>query len=1108
MKEKDFIRYSLLPLLFLVMLLLLEVMPFPPLPPAGRAVLAEDGGGEPPAIPDQVWEPVGPSWLPEGASVKEIEAADQNVAYAVVDGPEHGPGMLLKTADYGVTWNECGPDLEWTCNLSVVDADTVWVGSVQQWEVSTAVTTDGGSSWRYAAAMSFQYCLEGLGGVHAWAGGYQAGGAGPGFAQDSYESEGRLYFRADPLPHTFPWCAVNDIQLGSEGLWAVGSGQYASKVWLNWEEKPLSPAPPGLESICPVAGGTVWVAGGAVLRSTDGGDTWTRLTLPQGCGSIHDIWALDADTAFAVGDYGWVIKTTDGGASWTRMYAPTTQHLHSVFAVDEDHAWAAGGRTVLRLVDHNTRPGSGVTVDLGNGDYATFDRVTAPGNTVREDLPVPNDEDLYCMDVLRDCVTGVRTSASYTGDITLSTPYGPYIRKDECEEAVRILKKTGSLWEDITTHVDTVNKVAYGRTDSLSEFALVYPYRPVIKRIDPCWGLRGNQCAVTVEGNGFFECSHGKPYVALWRSVGEEEEYIPAENVTVVSLRRITCTFPIPRDAFLGEWYVYVKNPDEINWGTRYESFRVMEDPTPDPVIIRLSPYHAPRGGTVRVWINGSGIWAAYQQNEEGSALPEVWLSREGQDDIMGYDVDVSEPSWAIVNFDIPPEAESGPWDVHLRNPDGKEATLAGGFMVTGDLPGPTITSIDPDTGVLGTSRVDVAIVGSGFWGRPDIRLTMGSAWFLAQDVLVNDPQHISCWFYLHPNRPPGVYDVFIRNEDGQEYILVGGFTVTAPPPPTVTSITPNSGARGTTVSVTDLAGSGFYDGLTVKLKKAGQPDITATGVTVVSPTRITCSLPIPAGAATGAWDVVVRNADGQEATLGEGFAVAPSGGNTPPGTGVEVDAGLGSSVTFESVSGGGITATTRLPDPEVADFNVLGGSCYNITTTATYSGIIVVVLPYDESSLTVPEASLRLLHKEGGEWRDVTSYVDTAADLIAGEVDSLSPFVIGWRTAQESTTWYLAEGCTALGMQTYVLVQNPGPSSAHVALTFQTGSGEVAGPEVDLPAGRRTTFLANTYVPDCTDVSTKVVASSPVICERAMYGPGMTWAHDSIGVTSDAFLP
>ncbi len=105
------------------------------------------------------------------------------------------------------------------------------------------------------------------------------------------------------------------------------------------------------------------------------------------------------------------------------------------------------------------------------------------------------------------------------------------------------------------------------------------------------------------------------------------------------------------------------------------------------------------------------------------------------------------------------------------------------------------------------------------------------------------------------------------------------------------------------------------------------------------------------------------------------------------------------------------------------------------------------------------------------------------------------------------ATTWYLAEGCTEGGMETWVLVQNPGTSPVTVDLILQTSSGEqrpagLQGKEI--PAGSRSSFNIGEHWRDW-DVSTKVVASGEVICERAMYGPGRAWAHDSVGVTAPA---
>jgi hypothetical protein len=91
---------------------------------------------------------------------------------------------------------------------------------------------------------------------------------------------------------------------------------------------------------------------------------------------------------------------------------------------------------------------------------------------------------------------------------------------------------------------------------------------------------------------------------------------------------------------------------------------------------------------------------------------------------------------------------------------------------------------------------------------------------------------------------------------------------------PTVTSITPSSGYNTRSVSITNLAGTNFATGATVLLTRSGFTNITASGVSVVSATQITCTLPL-SGTTTGQYNVVVRNLDGKEGVLSNGFTIA-----------------------------------------------------------------------------------------------------------------------------------------------------------------------------------------------------------------------------------------
>jgi hypothetical protein len=89
-----------------------------------------------------------------------------------------------------------------------------------------------------------------------------------------------------------------------------------------------------------------------------------------------------------------------------------------------------------------------------------------------------------------------------------------------------------------------------------------------------------------------------------------------------------------------------------------------------------------------------------------------------------------------------------------------------------------------------------------------------------------------------------------------------------------VTGITPSTGQNTTTISITNLAGTGFYGTPTVNLTKSGESNITAGSVVVVGPTNITCTFALT-GKKVGAWNVNVTNQDGQEGSLVGGFTVS-----------------------------------------------------------------------------------------------------------------------------------------------------------------------------------------------------------------------------------------
>jgi len=106
--------------------------------------------------------------------------------------------------------------------------------------------------------------------------------------------------------------------------------------------------------------------------------------------------------------------------------------------------------------------------------------------------------------------------------------------------------------------------------------------------------------------------------------------------------------------------------------------------------------------------------------------------------------------------------------------------------------------------------------------------------------------------------------------------------------------------------------------------------------------------------------------------------------------------------------------------------------------------------------------------------------------------------------TPSPALKYYLAEGTTAWGFTTYLLVQNPNPVPCDVTVTYQTATGEHPQPAFTMEPNTRETIRVNDVMPN-VDLSTTVQGTLPIIAERAMYlgSPSGEICHDSIGFTA-----
>jgi len=94
--------------------------------------------------------------------------------------------------------------------------------------------------------------------------------------------------------------------------------------------------------------------GGLLMKTTDGGTSWTSLT----SGITTDFWyidAVDADTAYACGSSAVLLKTTDGGSTWNSIsLGTTTGTIYTVFVLTPQKIFlGTSSATIGRLAVSN-----------------------------------------------------------------------------------------------------------------------------------------------------------------------------------------------------------------------------------------------------------------------------------------------------------------------------------------------------------------------------------------------------------------------------------------------------------------------------------------------------------------------------------------------------------------------------------------------------------------------------------------------------------------------------------------------------------------------------------------------------------------------------------
>ena len=110
---------------------------------------------------------------------------------------------------------------------------------------------------------------------------------------------------------------------------------------------------------------------GIILKTNNGGSSWSAQTSGTNDWLIS-VYFTDPNTGYAVGGGGTIIKTSNGGANWSSQISGTGDHLYSVYFTDADSGYAVGNNGTMLKTSNGGSNWSIQTKRTGDHLYSVY----------------------------------------------------------------------------------------------------------------------------------------------------------------------------------------------------------------------------------------------------------------------------------------------------------------------------------------------------------------------------------------------------------------------------------------------------------------------------------------------------------------------------------------------------------------------------------------------------------------------------------------------------------------------------------------------------------------------------------------------------------------
>lgn len=301
-------------------------------------------------------------------TLSSVFFTDANTGYAAGNN-----GTILKTVNGGSTWEaQTSGTTDKLNSIYFIDANTGYIvgnyGTILK-------TSNGGSTWSPLTSGNGSDFFSVF--FTSSKTGFVVGGYFEGVllkTDDEGDSWNMVGYHNNWLTSIYFSDANNGYAVGSSG--ALLRSTDAGNTWDSLiVETDTTPTPPvivfvdtnwvlqpqvtyaDLKSICFPNSNTGFIAGseGTILKTINKGNTWVPQTTPTQ-NTLNSVYFIDATSGYAVGNEGTILKTVNAGGIWTEQPIDNPINLYSVYFINRDTGYAVGHSGSILAVYQNGFP--------------------------------------------------------------------------------------------------------------------------------------------------------------------------------------------------------------------------------------------------------------------------------------------------------------------------------------------------------------------------------------------------------------------------------------------------------------------------------------------------------------------------------------------------------------------------------------------------------------------------------------------------------------------------------------------------------------------------------------------------------------------------------